>query len=175
MKISECGQTISEKTKHFMEKNKIKNNFRIGATINYDLMIMLENGEEFVFEGLLLGTFKPNINALVFPFDRENSEVPKEDLDLYISLQTFAKKVGIVELTEIILSFDPLAVMISHPLRRMNPPQIYRNQHGEIESCYILEDIIGVAAHFHKCVAVMIVKINGMDLYIGITSEDPVK
>lgn len=162
-------------TLEFIKKHNITPDTEFGYNDHYNMMMRQPDGSEFEFESVLIGSMKEGEEVIQWPYNRDNPSFVNLDMDMYLSRKAFGEKIGIPELTETVISFDPLAVGMSHPLRRMKPPQIHRNQYNEIESCYLLDDLIAVSALFHKCIAVKCINTQGFLIYLGILDKPPEK
>lgn len=169
MKLKACVETMRKKSESFALINKLTQNTKLLITEKYDLLIIHEDNSEEMFEGLLLASYSSKDNLLQFPYDEKNPSIPEIDLEKYNSLKLFGKKNNIIELTESILAFNPFAIGITDIMRRLQNPEINRNEKGEIESYYTLEEILAIAATFYNARAIVPITFEDYTIYISIS------
>jgi len=168
MKLSDCIEVMRTKSESFALINKLTPKTRLGITEKYDLIVIQEDNSEEVFSGLLLGSFSEENEIFQFPYHKENPAIPDKDRAMYLTLQEFGLKNKIIELTEVNLAFNPFAIGITSIMRRLEKPTINRNEMGEIESSYSLEEILAIAGTFHKVRAIVPLTFENHVIYIGI-------
>jgi hypothetical protein len=174
MRISECETKIKELSMEFFKNNNVTMDTMFGYNEHFNLMMKQPDDSELIFDCVLLGSKEEDSTTFQWPFNPDNPSYVNLDMDKILSLKEFGKRIGIPEFTEQIISFDPLATMMSQPMRRMSPPQVHKNSYGNIESCYTLEELLSVAAIYHKCKAIKAVNSSGYIIYLGILDDKPI-
>jgi hypothetical protein len=168
MKISECTQIMSKANMAFNGYLKRNRMSLEGLTRHYDLVMSSPEGEHTI-NAVLIGTYDNSQHFFQFPFHPDNPAVQDEDRALYLSLQQFALRARIPELSETNISFDATMVAPAQAARGMSPPSIYRHfESGEVVSCLTLQELISIAAIFYKATAFIAVENGDYSVYLAV-------
>lgn len=168
MTIEECVELMKKKSENFALNNNFKTTTRLSITQKYELVVIDELDNQKVFDGVLLGTFNPNDNILQFPYHPENPAIMDEDREMYLGLKEYGEEIGIPELTELNISFNPFSVGVTSLMRNKEEPEIHRNNLGIIESYYTLEDLLAIAANYHNAEAIVPLNFQDFIVYVGV-------
>lgn len=171
MKMHECESVVKQHSDKFKADNGISNRMPMGMTSDYDLIIKKDDDSMVYFSGILLGTFisKNGDDFLQFPYHEENPAIPDKDREMYLTLKAFGEKIGMVELTQLNLGFNPMEVMMTQTKRRLPTKEIHIGASGLVESAHTLDEVLAISAMFHKCRVVVPVCGEGFICYIAIT------
>jgi hypothetical protein len=173
MKMHECEEVVKKCSEKFKTDNAIHDGMPMGMTSDYDVVLQKEDGSTIYFDGILLGTFisKNGDDFLQFPYHLENPAIPDKDREMYLTLKAFGEKIGMIELTQVNLGFNPFEVVMTHAKRRLPEKEVHIGPSGLVESAHVLDEILAVAAMFHKSKIVIPIVGQGFTCYIAITDD----
>lgn len=178
MKVSECRQSIQASTVAFYAQHQITadSEITLSAETKYNPLIYLtaEDSQPLQFKGIYLATFEAEKDSLQWPFHPDNPAIAPEDKAFYRTLQDFGVKASIPELSETNISFDALFSTHAQIHRRMTPPMTFRNPMGEVVSIYTLDELIAIAATFHKVKAVISMTMHPYTIFLGVMDAQPI-
>ncbi|WP_415913128.1 hypothetical protein [Neptuniibacter sp. QD37_11] len=173
MKISECEAAIKRGTEQFIEANDISYTSRVAMTDGFDFVLGKDDGSMVYFDAVLLGTYIEEDYYFQFPFHPEHPAITEQNREMYFSLKAFGEKIEMVELTQMNLGFNPLEVPMTHLKRRLPNQEVHIGASGLVESIYTLDQVLAVAATFHKADIVVAVNGEGYSHYLAVIDPSP--